>query len=71
MAEANPPDQYSELDAKLLAEEKAQTEALETWLRENGSKFPLLYFQYYAVDYRGIPIHQSSNVFCDSTPKVK
>ena len=32
-------------------------EKLITWLKDNGSTFPNLYFEYYAVDYRGVAIN--------------
>jgi hypothetical protein len=48
---------YCELTAKTRADDEAASDALVAWLQANGSKFPLLYFEYIAVDYRGVCIN--------------
>jgi histone-lysine N-methyltransferase SETD3 len=47
---------YSELDQKAIAEQKVITDRLIEWMLENGAVMPNLYFEYYAVDFRGVCI---------------
>jgi histone-lysine N-methyltransferase SETD3 len=47
-------DSYTELNDTLVQEEKNRTDTLVKWLLDNGCSFPMLYFEYLAVDFRGV-----------------
>lgn len=47
-------EQYAEIDPESTAEQRKLTDQLLAWLKGNGAEIPGIYFEYYAVDYRGV-----------------
>ena len=47
-------DEKKQAQASRAADDTARFELMDSWLKENGGRYPSLFVQSYAEDYRGI-----------------